>query len=98
MLTRVMDEESARLATSATAALRGMLGDIQREHDTTGRLCSRSWHFLITSCVSPAVPGDMTRLEIASPTRKRTQLMRQPVLNWSVGAMYISSYLTLNTL
>jgi FlgN protein len=79
MLTQVMDEDAVAIAMSSTAELRGMLDDIQREHDTNRALMRQELAFLDHLLRLAGSAGGYDSAGDRISTRKRTQLMRQPV-------------------
>lgn len=79
MLTRLMDEDSAALALARTADLRGMLADIQHEHETNRALMQQELAFLDHLLRLAGSAGGYDSAGDRVSTRKRAQLMRQPV-------------------
>ena len=79
MLTEVMDETSAATALARTAELRGMLADIQREHDTNRALMQQELAFLDHLLRLAGSAGGYDAAGERVSTRKRTPLMRHPV-------------------
>jgi len=78
LLTTVMDEQNAEVVRSRTAELRGMLSEIQREHETNRALMQQELSFLDHLLRLAGSPGGYSAAgRIAM--RKRNPMTRQPV-------------------
>lgn len=78
MLANLMDEESAELARSRTAELRGMLLEIQREHTTNRALMQQELAFLDHLL---RLAGNAGGYDAGGEQGRRKPLMHRPVFD-----------------
>jgi hypothetical protein len=81
MLTNLMDDESAEVARNRTAELRGMLLEVQREHETNRALMQQELAFLDHLLRLAGNAGGYDSGGEQSKVRRRRPLMHQPVFD-----------------
>lgn len=81
MLANLMDDDSAQLARSRTAELRGMLLEIQREHTTNRALMQQELAFLDHLLRLAGNAGGYDAGGEQSKVRRRRPLMHRPVFD-----------------
>jgi hypothetical protein len=81
MLAELMDEDSAEIARSRTAELRGMLHEIQREHTTNRALMQQELSFLDHLLRLAGSAGGYDSAGEQGSSRRRGPLMHRPVFD-----------------